>query len=149
MSSRIIASRLASRPSAVMLPMPPASATATASPGLDTEPIGACWTGARHPASVVSGVVRYAISLLYPRAPTPTLVVTWTVADWYWLGRQGNSVRRIPTARSRPAAAGRLAAHRLSAFQARALGRAERDRPALAGIPPNGHDPRLGRHLVR
>ena len=46
----------AGMPNAVIVPTPPASATATASSGLDTDPIGACWMGTSQPTSSVNGV---------------------------------------------------------------------------------------------
>src|SRR5262249_51923225 len=48
----------------VMLPTPPASATATASAGVDTEPIGACWIGTWQPANSVKRVVIAMITTL-------------------------------------------------------------------------------------
>lgn len=65
MSPRILSRLAAVSPSAVMLPTPPASATATASAGVETDPIGACCSGTRQPTSSVKRVVTAMIMTLH------------------------------------------------------------------------------------
>src|SRR5215213_10871050 len=56
--------------SAVIVPTPPASATASASRGDDTGPIGACWIGTEHPTSTVNRVSTTGPPALQRRNPT-------------------------------------------------------------------------------
>jgi hypothetical protein len=56
-----------------MLPTPHASATATASAGLDTEPIGACWIGTRQPTTSVNRVPTAMIATLHRSRQQPAM----------------------------------------------------------------------------
>jgi hypothetical protein len=68
---------MAESPRAVMLPTPPALATATASPEVDTEPIGACCIGTRQPVNSVNRVVTVMIATRHAlTAPIDAELVT-------------------------------------------------------------------------